>query len=262
MGNLNTPQPVITNKKDGMQLVLIPEGEFLAGGPGGDQGGCPPFPVYLPAFYLAVYPVTNEQFARFLSERNPELKELREWIWLDSGCFIRKSATGYTAYGDKNDHPVVNVRWLGAEAYCLWAGLRLPTELEWEKGARGTDGRMFPWGDKWDESKCRNSSSRKAGDETGTCSVMSFPGGISPWGLYQMLGNVQELCADWYEQLAYERYWKGDLSKPQKEGWRVHRGGSWRSVSYHGQFNCAFRSTNAPNNVEDHERGFRCAKNP
>jgi sulfatase modifying factor 1 len=245
---------ILTNEKDGTRLVLIPAGEFLAGGP--LEGGCPPFPVSIPAFYLAMYPVTNEQYARFLTQSNPDLKELAKWIWLGEGCFIRKSRGGFEAYGGKDDHPVVNVRWEGAEAYCRWAGLRLPTELEWEKGARGTDGRTFPWGNNWDESRCRYGG--KKGDET-TCSVKSYPEGVSPWGLYQMLGNVAEWCADWFESTSYERYWKGDLSAPQGTS-RMLRGGSWRSVIYHGQFVIAFRTPSA-SNFEDHERGFRCAKN-
>jgi formylglycine-generating enzyme required for sulfatase activity len=248
----------ITNEKDKTQLVLIPEGEFLAGGPRIEQGGCPPFPVRLPAFYLAVYPVTNDQYAQFLTESNPELKNLTKWIWLDQGCFIKKSASGYEAYGGKNDRPVVNVKWDGAEAYCQWAGLRLPTELEWEKGARGTDGRLFPWGNMWDKSKCRNDENR---DEETTCSVWSYPEGISPWGLYQMAGNVWEWSADWYDPLTYERYWKGDLSTPQGKS-HMLRGGSWRCPTYYQyQFACAFRIP-SDFNFEDHERGFRCAKTP
>lgn len=248
----------ITNKKDGTQLVLIPKGEFLAGGPNKTSGGCPPFPVYLSDYYLALYPITNDQYAFFLTENNPELKDLTNWIWLDQGCFIKKSAKGYEAYGGKNDHPVVNVRWEGAEAYCQWAGLRLPSELEWEKGARGIDGRIFPWGNNWDKNKCRYSENK--GDET-TCSVTSYPEGISPWGLYQMLGNVQEYCTDWFDADAYTRYWNGNLSLPDQGESRLTRGGSWREVTYHGQFDCVFR-TPCKSNFEDHERGFRCAKNP
>ena len=149
-------QSSIINEKDGTQLVLIPEGEFLAGGPGTDEGGGQPFPVRLPAYYLALYPVTNIQYAQFLSQVQPSESDLNKWINLDLLCFVRKAGSRYEACGNKNNHPVVQVSWYGANAYAKWAGLRLPSELEWEKGARGVDGREYPWGNTWDKSKCRN----------------------------------------------------------------------------------------------------------
>jgi formylglycine-generating enzyme required for sulfatase activity len=248
---------IITNEIDGTELVLIPEGELSAGGGGvfGDDGRGQ-FIVSLHAYYLARYPVTNAQYALFLTKRNPNLKELKEWIGLDNKwCFIRKSAIGYEVFGGKNEHPVVNISWYGADAYCKWAGLRLPTELEWEKGARGVDGRVYPWGNDWDESMCRNSENH--GDET-TCSVISYPNGISPWGLFQMVGNVQERCADCYDPSAYDRYRKGDFTTP-KGSTRVARGGSW----YDGDLltcRAAFRTHDSDPSLPANLCGFRCAK--
>jgi len=244
---------ILTNEKEGAQLVLIPEGDFLAGWPGQNMESYPSFTVHLPAYYMAIHPVTNAQYARFLAEADPDFKDLRKWILLDSKCFIRKSSGGYEVYGDKSDHPVVQVTWYGARAYCQWAGMRLPTELEWEKGARGTDGRTYPWGNEWDKDKCRNNDNK--GNET-TCSISSYPEGMSIWGLHQMAGNVLEWCIDGFQHETYERYYKGDLTPPQGDN-KVLRGGSWM----HDERFCngKFIFGVNPGEIRDFF-GFRCAK--
>jgi formylglycine-generating enzyme len=247
---LVTPNQIITNEKDGTQLVFIPEGEFLAGESEEDEeeeeddedGTSDTFPVWLPAYYLALYPVTNIQYSRFLSQVQPSESDLEKWIDLSLSCFVRKAGSRYEAYGNKNDHPVVQVSWHGANAYAKWAGLRLPSELEWEKGARGVDGRNYPWGNTWDESKCRNSTNR--GDER-TCSVKSYPEGSSQWGLYQMFGNIDEWCKDWYDSDAYNRYRQRELSPPSEGRGRVLRGGSW-SLSGPEGFRGAYRDYDEP----------------
>ena len=251
------PPGTIVNQKDGTQLVLIPEGEFLAGGPGDDEGGGP-FPVTLPAYYLALTPVTNAQYVRFLSERAPGADELAKWIKLASDCYVRASAGGYEAYGGREDHPVVRVSWYGAQAYCEWAGLRLPSELEWEKGARGVDGREYPWGEDWAYgARCRCEST--SGNE-GTCCVWDYPDGRSPYGLYQMSGNVWECGADRYEKGAYDRYRKGDLTTPSSDtdSLRVLRGGSW-NLDNNDSFRCAHRLNYLPD-YRDDKHGFRCSR--
>ena len=247
---------LIENEKDGTLLVLVPEGEFLAGGPGSDEGGGP-FKVRLPAYYLALHPVTNRQYARFLTERKPNKADLEKWILLDKDCFVHLSGAAYEAYGGKADHPVVNVSWFGAVAYCQWSGLRLPTELEWEKGARGTDDREYPWGSTWDKSKCRNADS-KGGEKT--CGIWSYPEGCTRWGCYQMAGNVWEWCVDWHDSVAYRRYKQGDLTSPAVPDWggaRVVRGGSWLCDSRY--FRCAYRYPYGSSYRYGYD-GFRCVR--
>lgn len=213
----------IVNKIDGSILVLIPAGKFLAG----DEK----LPVELPAYYLGMYEITNAQYKRFVEA---------------TGSAPPNKWRGTDFPPGNADHPVVWLTWDAAQAYCQWAELRLPTELESEKGARGLDGREYPWGNNWDASKCRNSVFGKA---DGTSSVSGYPEGHSPWGLYNMAGNAFEWCADWYDNKAYQRYRQGDLRSPVSSTItppsRVLRGGGWNSATV-GAFRCENRAQGRP----------------
>ncbi len=206
------------NSRDQMVLAFIPEGDSLAG----DE----PFRVHLPAYYLALACVTNAQYARFLGERRPDPTKLAKWIKLEKLPSIQKDGDTYTVDPEEAELSVRWVSWEGADAYCRWAGLRLPTELEWEKGARGVDGRQYPWGDEWEAGRPHPAPGQRKTEEI--TSAWAYPDARSPFGLYQMIGNVYEWCFDWYEQDAYKRYAQGDLRPPRGGEHRALRGGPWR----------------------------------
>jgi formylglycine-generating enzyme required for sulfatase activity len=230
---------LIENEKDGSVLTLVPAGEFIMGGKESYEGRRQDR-IFLPDFYMSLYCVTNAQFARFVAE------------------------SGYQAQGSwqqyakgKDDHPVVAVTWFDAVAYCDWAGLRLPTEAEWEKAARGTDGRVYPWGDTWDVKRCQNYNNR--GGYSDTCPVDGYPESCSVYGMYQMAGNVWEWCNSLYRDYPY----KADDGREERgknvagDRARVLRGGSWHLVN-EDNFRCALRNWDFPD-FWFYIRGFRCA---
>jgi formylglycine-generating enzyme len=250
---MSGPSVLIENEIDGSLLLLVPGGRFSAGGKGREEGG-ELFEVELLPYYLAMHPVTNAQYARFLSDRRPDRSDLQEWIALDANSCVRRCGGAYEAFGSNDDHPVVQVSWYGAKAYCRWAGVRLPSELEWEKAARGIDGWEYPWGYAWDASKCCNNIE---GGSENTCSIWSHPKGSSCWGHYQMSGNVWEWCADVWDSRAYARYKRGNLAPPSSRKYRVLRGGSWLGT-VPGNFRCAYRNFDLPGDRCD--GGFRVAR--
>jgi formylglycine-generating enzyme len=238
------------NPAAGAELVLIPAGAAVFGSAVEDTvarpNEKPQFEAVLPAYYLGVHPVTNAQYMRFVQatgHRPPDEADHGHPIW-DGLWFPEERA----------QHPVVCVTWQDAEAYCEWAGLRLPTELEWEKAARGTCGRAYPWGNAWDTSRCCHWGRRGRG---GTCPVASHPHGASPWGVLDMAGNVWEWCADWYDRDAYLRYALDGLAPPSMGNRRVVRGGSWLNATPLS-FRAAIRNSRFA--FRRDTVGFRCAR--
>ena len=206
------------NSRDGTVLAFVPEGDFLAGKDS--------FRVHLHQYYLALACVTNAQYAQFLTKRSPNSTNLVSWINLRQSAAIHKKDHTYEVDPEKADLPVVWVTWEGAAAYCKWAHLRLPCELEWEKGARGVDGRLYPWGDEWEAGRSLPTMGERKPEEI--AGVWAYPTARSPYGIYQMIGNIYEWSADWYEKDAYQRYAQGDIRPPWHGEHRVLRGGPWR----------------------------------
>ena len=215
-------------------MVYIPGGEFIMGSDEGNEDEKPQRTVYVDGFNIDIYPVTNAEYKEFVDA---------------TGHAPPHHWEGNTYPEGKGDHPVVWVSWHDAQAYCQWAGKRLPTEAEWEKAARGTDGRKWPWGNTFDPTKC-NAKESGIGETT---PVGKYPEGVSPYGVMDMAGNVWEWTADWYEAYPGSSYQSTRFGKKNK----VMRGGSWFDAS--AFVRCSVRNNAAPNFFFS-TIGFRCAE--
>jgi len=272
-GSAGTEFPEAWTSQDGSQLRLIPGGKSIMGSTANqiaatrraDRDGAlfslgnewPQFQVDLPAFYLGVYAATNAQFVRFLNIAAPDPAEPALWLAALEHLLPPRAGEPWRVEQGYDNHPVAHVSWLGAEAYCRWAGLRLPTEVEWEKGARGVDGRIFPWGDTWDETRLRWHGGNRINNAT-MAPVDAYPAGRSPYGLFQMAGNVEEWCVDFYRPTIYRRYACGDFRRPTSGYGRVVRGGA--CLRRHPlEFRCPMRRGNPAAYVNILYTGFRCA---
>jgi len=238
----------VTWEKDGSIMVLVPEGEFTMGSNESDDEK-PPHKVYIDAYYIDKYEVTNQQFKRFVDEtgyKTDAEKGGGGWVYDGKDWKQKFSASWKDPFGDgvgisnKMSHPVVQVSWNDAVAYAKWAGKRLPTEAEWEKAARGADGRKYPWGNEWNGKNCnfadRNTDfswSDKNVDDgyKYLAPVGSYPAGASPYGVMDMAGNVWEWCSDWYDKNYYKNSPSKNPQGPSAASARVIRGGSWLDVA-------------------------------
>jgi eukaryotic-like serine/threonine-protein kinase len=230
-------------------MVFVPAGEFLMGQDAGasDADESPQHKVWLGDFWLDRTEVTNAQFKAFCDATSRVYPNSPYW---EEGYFLAKP-----------DYPVVNITYEQARAYCAWASKRLPTEAEWEKAARGTDGRIYPWGNVWEPDRC-NFWGDDAGPDTfrRPAPVGSFPKGASPYGALDMVGNVWEWCYDWFDDKYYARSPARDPRGPDKPTpWRAARGGCFSSPRQPvGDAMVANRSKNTPNQPID-RLGCRCA---
>ena len=222
-----------------LPVVPIPAGTFLRGSNDGQYDERPEHTVYLDAFYMDTYEVTNAQYKVFMDEtEHPPPK-----YW------------NHPQYNHP-DQPVVHISWYDANAYSEWAGKRLPTEAEWEKAARGgLTGRRYPWGDKISYNDARYD---RIGGKDSWC-ITAFVGSFAPngYGLYDMIGNVSEWCADWYDEDYYKSSPERNPKGPRSGKYRVVRGGAWDSNE--DELRISNRSAPAPE-YSSPNIGFRCVR--
>jgi sulfatase modifying factor 1 len=252
----------------------------------GDEA--PVHTVCVDAFAIDRHPVTNAQYSAFaaatgyrtVAEEHGFGLVYGETFWQEvtGACWRQPAGPGKVTAAERHDHPVVHIAWPDAMAYCAWAGLRLPSEAEWEYAARGSSGqRMWPWGDAWDPARCNSAEttgSAPIGDMAGwrtwwagyrsthavpgTSPVGAHPAGTSPFGVSDLSGNVQEWTASSYLPYDPDASY-GDLYTRIAGRYRVIRGGSW--MHYRWQTRCAERIAADPL-YSNFSIGFRCAADP
>jgi len=180
--------------------------------------------VWLDAFWIDRYPVTNAQWAAFMEAdgyRRQELWTEAGWEWKEKGEQLSEPEE-WNKHRRKLDHPVQGICWYEALAYARWVGKALLREAQWEKAARGTDGRRYPWGDEFDQDKC-NTGESGIGDTTPVGRYC--PAGDSPYGVADMAGNVYEWCCSLYRPYPYNAIDGREIL--EGTGGRVQRGGSF-----------------------------------
>ena len=240
--------------RDGAPMILIPAGPFTMGSTDGLPNERPEHRITLDAFFIDQYEVTLSFYRKFLESGKYESPP----TWDDEAA---------TTVGDR---PATGMKWESAAAYCQWAGKRLPTEAEWEKAARGTDGRRYPWGDMQPFVDIANYNRGMWVSEAITLVAVTSglegmsvrhglkEGGKSPFGLFHMAGNAAEWVADWYGRDYYQRTPEKNPPGPATGEKRVLRGGSWADLPAALRVTARF---SAEADYEDRTIGFRCAMN-
>ncbi|MGH7230325.1 MAG: formylglycine-generating enzyme family protein [Nitrospiraceae bacterium] len=231
-------------KIDASPMALIPAAEFWMGRDGTEalEDERPRHKVWLDAYSMDVYEVTTARYAQFLSStgRTPPL------FWEQ------------VALGTDGERPVIGVDWADAEAYCRWAGKRLPTEAEWEKAARGADERRYPWGSQPPTPDLGNYAlGARFSYSQVLMPVDRYEKGQSPFGLYNMAGNVWEWVQDWYNGDYYEGSPERNPTGPDQGQFKVLRGGSWSELP---KYLLTYGRFKLPPATRNSYTGFRCAK--
>jgi len=240
-----TPTPVRPvgsfqiNDADGMKLFYIPQDAFMMGWEETDSEEIQAHKVYLDGYWIDETEVTNEMYARFLNEVGNIVVEGELFAYLEQDEYDQLYIEDgiWMALEGYEKHPVAQVTWFGAEAYCEWAGRRLPTEAEWEKAAKGLSGFLYPWGESPAAGNLLNfadlNTTARFADESiddgfaETAPVGSYPDGASEYGLLDMAGNVKEWVADWYDKNYYANSPAKNPQGPENGELRVLRGGGW-----------------------------------
>ena len=229
---------------DDSPIAVIPAGEFWMGVDGmiGLEDEKPRHRVWLDAYSMDLYEVTVARYARFLAATHHQPPAYWETVEM----------------AEHGDRPVIGVTWDDAEAYCKWAGKRLPTEAEWEKAARGTDERPYPWGTKKPTPDLANYAlGARFSYSQVLMPVGKYDKAKSPYGLFDMGGNVWEWTRDWYEGAYYGKSPEKNPSGPEQGQFKVLRGGSWSDMA---KYMLTYGRFQLPPSTRNSYTGFRCAK--
>jgi formylglycine-generating enzyme required for sulfatase activity len=236
-------EQLATAQDQNWSMSLVPAGEFTMGSTTGDADEQPVHKIYVDAFFMDKHQLSVAQYARFLEATHHDAPP--EWSLMNRP--------------QNQSRPVANVDWVDAAVYCKWAGKRMPTEAEWEKAARGTDSRTYPWGNQPPTGLHANSGKEVWSSHAVLTPVGMLEEGKSPYGIYDMAGNVWEWVSDWYDQDYYKTSPSQNPAGPSIGTHKVVRGGSWGSNAN------GLRSSERETHLTSFRglgTGFRCAKTP